>query len=195
MVFSVLKEIRLKTKPVVIFTTAFDQYALDAFKVHALDYLLKPFEQERFDEAIELAAEQLKMKRSANFNDQILNLLKDYQQDETESLRQFKIKEKGREFYVNVDDILFVETAGNYVILHTAEKQILYRATMNVIESELDTNEFLRIHRSFLLNKRYVKTHQYAGGNEFKFVLKNGKTLVSAKSYKESINQFLDVHF
>ena len=190
--FQVLKEIKVKKSPEIIFTTAFDQYALDAFRVHAQDYLLKPFDQDRFDESLKLAKEQLKLKRSASFNDQILNLLNDYQQEGTDSIRQFKIKDKGRESYIDVHDILFIETAGNYVILHCDDRQALYRATMNTIEEQLDSNEFLRIHRSYLVNKRFVKDHKYVGGNEFQFTIKNGKELVSAKSYKESIKRFLD---
>lgn len=193
--FSVLERLQPKKAPVVIFTTAFDQYALDAFKVHAIDYLLKPFEQERFDEAVNLAKEQLKMKRSASMNDQMMNLLNSYQQSDEEYWTTIKLKEKGREVYVKVDDLIYLETAGNYVILQTLEKQHLYRSTMNDLEAVLNPDEFLRIHRSFLVNKRFVKNQRYAGGNEFSFEMKNGKTLSSAKSYKETITRFLDLHF
>ncbi|GAB5524024.1 MAG: LytTR family DNA-binding domain-containing protein [Roseivirga sp.] len=193
--FSVLERLSLKKAPVIIFTTAFDQYALDAFKVHAIDYLLKPFEQERFDEAVNLAKEQLNMKRSANLNEQMMNLLNSYQQADEAYWTTMKLKEKGREVYVKVDDLLYLETAGNYVVLQTMEKQYLYRSTMNDLEAVLNPDEFLRIHRSFLVNKRFVKSQRYAGGNEFLFEMKNGKSLSSAKSYKESITRFLDIHF
>ncbi|MCE7992074.1 MAG: response regulator transcription factor [Roseivirga sp.] len=193
--FSVLERLQLKKAPVIIFTTAFDQYALDAFKVHAIDYLLKPFEQDRFDEAVNLAKEQLKMKRSASLNEQMMNLLSSYQQADEEHWTTIKLREKGREIYVKVDDLVYLETAGNYVILQTMEKQHLYRSTMNDLEAVLNPDEFLRIHRSFLVNKRFVKSQRYAGGNEFSFSMKNGKTLSSAKSYKETITRFLDLHF
>lgn len=193
--FSVLEQLQLKKAPIVIFTTAFDQYALDAFKVHAIDYLLKPFEQERFSEAVGLATEQLKMRRSAGLNEQMMNLLKSEQQADEEYWSTIKLKDKGREIYVKVDDLVYLETAGNYVILQTLEKQHLYRSTMNDMEAILDPEEFLRIHRSFLVNKRFVKSQRYAGGNEFSFEMKNGKSLSSAKSYKETITRFLDLHF
>lgn len=193
--FSVLERLQLKKAPIVIFTTAFDQYALDAFKVHAIDYLLKPFEQERFDEAVNLAKEQLKMKRSASLNEQMMNLLNSHQQSGEEYWTTIKLKEKGREVYVKVDDLVYLETAGNYVILQSLEKQHLYRSTMNDMEAVLNPDEFLRIHRSFLVNKRFVKNQRYAGGNEFSFEMKNGKILSSAKSYKETITRFLDLHF
>lgn len=193
--FSVLERLSLKKAPVIIFTTAFDQYALDAFKVHAIDYLLKPFEQNRFDEAVNLAYEQLSMKRSAILNEQMMNLLNSYQQADEAYWTTIKLKEKGREVYVKVDDLLYLETAGNYVVLQTMEKQHLYRSTMNDLEAVLNPDEFLRIHRSFLVNKRFVKSQRYTGGNEFLFEMKNGKSLSSAKSYKETITRFLDFHF
>ena len=193
--FSVLKRLNPATLPVIIFTTAYDQYALKAFGVHALDYLLKPFEEERFKEALERAMEQLKMKRSAHFNDQLMHLMKDFEQVDADYQSTIKLKEKGRELFVSVDDLLYLETAGNYVVLQTTERQHLYRATMNEMEAALDPNEFFRIHRSYLLNKRFVKAHEYAGSNEFTFHMKNGKSLTSAKSYKETITRFLDLHF
>ncbi len=193
--FSVLERIQMKKPPVIIFTTAFDQYALDAFKVHAIDYLLKPFEQGRFDEAVNLAKEQLRMKRSAQLNEQMMHLLNSYQQADEQYWTTIRLKEKGREVYVKVDDLLYLETAGNYVVLQTMEKQHLYRSTMNDLEAVLNPDEFLRIHRSFLINKRFVRSQRYTGGNEFSFEMKNGKSLSSAKSYKENITRFLDLHF
>jgi len=193
--FSVISRLSKTKMPLIIFTTAYDQYALDAFQVHAMDYLLKPFEQERFDEAVKLALSQMKMKRSAGFNDQMMDLMKRFQGADEGYVSSLKIKEKGREVFVDVNAILYLETAGNYVILHTAERQHLYRSTMNQMEEGLDPEEFLRIHRSFLVNKRFVKNHRYLGSNEYIFEMKNGKELQSAKSYKETINRFLDQYF
>lgn len=193
--FSVLQRMQLKKAPVIIFTTAFDQYALDAFQVHAIDYLLKPFEQERFDEAVNLAREQLSMRRSAGLSRQMMNLLKSYENADEPYRTTIKLKENGREVNVNVDDLVYLETAGNYVVLQTLERQHLFRSTMNDMEAMLNPGEFLRIHRSFLINKRFVKKQRYAGGNEFSFQMKNGKVLSSAKSYKETIVKFLDLHF
>jgi two-component system LytT family response regulator len=193
--FSVLQRMQLKKAPVIIFTTAFDQYALAAFQVHAIDYLLKPFEQERFDEAVNLAREQLSMRRSAGLSRQMMNLLKSYEGADEPYRTTIKLKEKGREVYVNVDDLVYLETAGNYVVLQTLERQHLFRSTMNDMEAMLNPEEFLRIHRCFLINKRFVKKQRYAGGNEFSFQMKNGKELSSAKSYKETITRFLDLHF
>ena len=189
--FSVINRLDKTRMPLIIFTTAYDQYALNAFEVHAMDYLLKPFEQERFDEAVKLALSQLRMKRSAGFNDQMMDLMKRFQGAEEGYTTNLKLKEKGREYFVDVNGILYLETAGNYVILHTAEKQHLYRSTMNQMEERLDSEEFLRIHRSFLINKRFVRSHRYLGGNEYLFEMKNGKELQSAKSYKEDINRFI----
>ncbi|MBO3699585.1 LytTR family DNA-binding domain-containing protein [Roseivirga sp. E12] len=193
--FYVLSKLSLKKLPVIIFTTAYDQFALDAFQVNALDYLLKPFEQERFDESVSRAKEQLKLERTSVYNQHVQNLIDSVAQESAETLRTFMLKDKGREIYVKVDDVQFLESAGNYVVLHTSDQQYVYRATMNQMESSLDKEEFLRIHRSFLVNRRFVKSYQYLTGNEFSFQMKNGKTLRSAKSQKPLITQFMDLYF
>lgn len=193
--FHVLKKLKLAKVPIIIFTTAYDQYALDAFQVNALDYLLKPFEEERFDEALDRAKSQLKLERSSIFNARVQNLMYAVGQDEKGLLKTIKIKDKGREFFINVDDIQFIESAGNYVVLHTIDQQQVHRITMSEMENSLDKEEFLRIHRSFLINRRFIKSHRYLTGNEFSFTMKNGKTLRSAKSQKPLITQFMDLYF
>lgn len=193
--FYVLKKLKLAKAPVIIFTTAYDQYALDAFQVNALDYLLKPFEQARFDESLARAKSQFKLERSSAFNDRVQNLMDSLQQDESGLLKTIKIKDKGRESFIKVDDLQFIESAGNYVVLHTTEQQHVYRATMSEMETSLDKEEFLRIHRSFLINRRFIKSHRYLAGNEFSFTMKNGKILRSAKSQKPLITQFMDLYF
>ncbi len=192
--FYVLRKLNIKKLPITIFTTAYDQFALDAFRVNALDYLLKPFEQERFDESVIRAKDQLKLERASVYNKHVQNLIDSVTQNDG-VLKTFKLKDKGRELYVKANDVQFLEAAGNYVVLHTSDQQYVYRATMNQMESTLDKEEFLRIHRSFLVNRRFVKSYQYLTGNEFNFTMKNGKDLRSAKSQKLVITQFMDLYF
>lgn len=191
----VLKNLSLSKAPTVIFTTAYDQFALEAFEVNAIDYLLKPFEQDRFDESLERAKTRLKLERSSAFNERVQNLMQSLDQQGQEVLQTIKIKDKGREIFVKVDDIQIVESAGNYVVLHTTNQQYVYRATMSDMESSFDHTEFVRIHRSFLINRRFIKSHRYLTGNEFSFTMKNGKSLRSAKSQKPVITEFMDLYF
>lgn len=193
--FEVLKGLQSQPFPIIIFTTAFDSYALQAFNVNAIDYLLKPFEQERFDEALERARSQLQLERTSALNEHIQNLINSLEQIDNHFLKNIKIKDKGREYFVKLDDVQFVESAGNYVILHTINQQYVHRATMTEMEDSLDKAEFLRIHRSYLINRRFIKSYQYLAGSEFNFTMRNGKTLRSSKSQKNLIVQFMDLYF
>ena len=103
----------------------------------------------------------------------------------------FEIKQGGRVLRVSVDDIYYIKAEGNYVALHTNQKRYMYRLTMNAISQKLNQKVFLRIHRSFLLNTKYILRHRYLHNNEFEFQLKNGEQLLSSKSYKEKIQAFL----
>ena len=189
--FAVLSQLHTKNNPHIIFATAFDQYAVDAFKVHAVDYLLKPFDEDRFNESLVQAKEHLKLKEQSKFNEKLLGLMREFQQTDDEFLTTFEIKDRGRMLHVPSVDIHYLEANGNYITLHTADGNWLYRATMNAVESELNPKEFLRIHRSLILNKRYIRKYQYISNNEYKFQLKDRTSLISSRSYKEKIAHYI----
>ncbi|MEO1653621.1 MAG: LytTR family DNA-binding domain-containing protein, partial [Bacteroidota bacterium] len=177
--------------PYIIFTTAYDQYAVQAFEVQAIDYLLKPLEAERFRAALEKARQQLHLEQSEATNAQILQMLKSLNQEENDYRSRFEIKEKGRLIQVQVEDIYCLAAQGNYIELITAEKKYLYRSTMQALENEMDKKEFIRIHRSYLLNIRYIQSCRYLNNHEYRFGLKNGQEIVSGRAYYTQIQDYL----
>lgn len=191
--FGVVQNINLSYKPFIIFATAYNQYALKAFNIHAIDYLLKPFDDDRFDEALQIAKQQISLKNSSNFNEKLLNLINEFNTSTDQYIRQFKIKLRGREKFVKTEDLLFIEAEGNYLMLHHENGRDLFRSTMASIEKELNPNHFLRIHRSYFINTVYVKSIKYISNNEYKVILKNGKEIISGRSYKEAIKSFLSL--
>lgn len=168
--FSVLS--KLKHKPSVIFTTAYDSFAIKAFDINAIDYLLKPFDEERLGIAIKRIIELKRLKKATLFEDQIKKLLNDYTSEETTYLKEIIIKNKGKETSILLDNVLYFKSDGNYIKLVTLEKQYLYRMSMNSLENKLDSEQFLRIHRSIIINKIYSRKYRYTGNNEYEFTLK-----------------------
>lgn len=189
--FSVVSRVRMEMPPHFIFATAYDQYALKAFDVCAVDYLLKPFDRERFDAALTRGRDQIKLRHTKDFNKKLVDLVKLYQRDQTSFLEIFTVKYKGRDKFIAVEEVYYVEASGNYVTLHLEEEKHLYRITMNELEQQLSPRSFIRVHRSLIINKRYIKSTKYLSKNEYSFTLKNGKKLISGRVYKEKIDEFL----
>ena len=188
--FTVLS--KLTCKPAVIFTTAFDYFAIKAFDINAIDYLLKPFDEERLTIAINRIIEHKKLQKATLLEGEIKKLLNDYTNQQEGSLKEILIKNKGKEIPVFTDDILYFKSDGNYVDLVTSEKRYLYRISMNELEKTLDNAQFLRVHRSIILNKYYIKNCNYSGNNEYVFLLKNGEKITSSRSYKKTIVTYLN---
>ena len=182
---------KLKHRPYIVFTTAYDQYAIQAFNIHALDYLLKPIDAERFEDSIKKVEAYFKIKRSSEFSDQLMKMVKDFQRPSSQFLTLIKITDRGREHDVDLDDVLYIEATGNYVTLHQQEGQHLYRTPLSNIETQLNPKDFLRIHRSIIINKNYVRKCVYTNNNEYEFVMKNDKILFSGRSYKDEIVAYL----
>lgn len=146
---TVLKSLSLftKTLPTIIFVTAYDQYALQAFDVHAIDYLLKPFNRERLHRAVSRARQNVEHKSLGNLDERLSSLLAGLKR-EKKYLERLVVKSVGRVFFLKTDEIDWIEAAGNYVKLHVGRESHMIRETMNAIESKLDPHKFLRIHRS-----------------------------------------------
>lgn len=173
--------------PYIIFTTAYDHYALKAFDVHALDYLLKPFDEDRLSDSLNLVKQRMATEKSSQLADQMKHLFKTFDTPTGQYRKSFVIKERGFENEIFVDDVLYMEAQGNYVKLCTDDKDYLFRIGMNILESELDPKNFLRIHRTYILNRNRIAKQTYQGNNEFKFVLKNGFEVSSSRSFKKHI--------
>lgn len=178
-------------KPFVIFVTAYDQYALKAFDRNAVDYLLKPYDDDRFFSSLEKAKKHIDMRMSTKLTGKLMDLMREHMHARSEYTEQFTIRDKGREYKVNVDDIIYLRAEGNYLCLQLKERNHLYRMTMNAVETELDPTRFLRIHRSYIVNTAHIRNTRYSGNNEFIFSMANGERIVSGRSYKEQIAKAL----
>jgi two-component system LytT family response regulator len=189
--FEVLEAIGAQALPCVIFVTAYDKYALRAFEVHALDYLLKPFTGERFQSALERAKAQIKSRGGEQLNQKLVRLLEDIRKDKT-YLERLVVKSAGRIFFLNVEEIDWIEAAENYVRLHTGRESHLIHGTMNKLASRLDPAQFLRIHRSTIINVKRIKELQPMFHGEYVVTLRDGTQLNSGRSYRQKLQSLLD---
>lgn len=187
--FDVIKKI--KHKPYVVFTTAYDAYAIKAFDIHALDYLLKPIDEERFDASIKKIEKYFEVKKSSDFGNQLMMLVQDFQQPDDAFTHLVNITDRGREYQVSLEKVYFIEANGNYVNLHEKDLSHLYRSTMSAFAETLNPVDFMRIHRSIIVNKRYVEKCSYVNNNEYRFTMKNGKILYSGRSFKGIVQEYL----
>jgi two-component system LytT family response regulator len=186
--FALLEALNPARMPIVIFVTAYDEYALRAFEYHAFDYLLKPFDQTRFEKALDRARKQLTSQGSNN--EKLLNLLNEIRQRNQEPAR-FAIKTPGRVFFVRQEDIDWIEAADNYVNLHVGADTHLIRETMNSLEGRLDSRKFLRIHRSTIVNAERIKELRPWFHGEYVVLLKDGTELTLSRTYREKILSLL----
>ncbi len=186
--FQVLEAIRREPKPFVIFVTAHDRYALKAFDVNAVDYLLKPYDEERFHSSLAKAKEFIEMRTSKHLAGKLIDIVQQHVRAQKDFADEIVIKEKGRSYTVKYKDVIFVRAESNYLILQLKERHFLLRMTLNMLESEVDPKQFLRIHRSFIVNMAHVRNARYSGNNEFTFTMSNGQHLVSGRSYRDKVS-------
>ncbi len=184
--FEVVRAIGASEMPPVIFVTAFDRYALRAFEVHALDYLLKPFDRDRFRQALERARENRASGEAARLEGRLRALIEGLR-DGVPFAERLVIKSGGRVYFVKVDEINYIEAAGNYLRLHTDGKEHLLRETMNRIETRLDPKKFLRIHRSRIVNLDAVRELQPWFHGEYAVILNDGSKLTMSRSYRDKV--------
>jgi len=186
----ILREIPAEATPVIIFTTAYDHYAIQAFEAHALDYLLKPFDEERFRRALQRARTHLENLRSKDLAARLLAALEEARPSTTESDR-LVIKSGGKVVFMKLDEIDWVEAAANYVHIHAGTEGYYMRETMNSFEARLDPSRFIRIHRSTIVNLAKIKELQPCNNGEFIVVLRNGKELSLSRGFRDRIQNFL----
>jgi two-component system, LytTR family, response regulator len=196
--FQVLSEISPEEMPVVIFTSAYDQYAIRAFEAHALDYLLKPFDQGRLHHAIERARLELQQSKTHEMRHRIFELLSRVKSDKrpiTESEERLVIKTKGRIVFLNLDEIDWVEAAANYVRLNVGKESYLFRETISRTSERLNPNHFIRIHRSVIVNVRKIKELIPVNSGEYIVVLKSGKELSCSRGYRANVQHIIENPF
>ncbi|MGB9180391.1 MAG: LytTR family DNA-binding domain-containing protein [Pyrinomonadaceae bacterium] len=195
--FEALAKIEHEQIPAIIFVTAFDSYALKAFEMHALDYLLKPFTDKRFEEALRQAKTHVELKEINKLSQSLLALLGDQAGRETAPVKRksfltrFMIRSGGRVAFIKAADVDWISADDYYIKLHIAGKSHLLRVSMNELEEKLDPRKFLRIHRSTIINFDRVKElHQNPNG-EYVVVLKDGTELKLSRSRRERLEELL----
>lgn len=188
--FEVLEALKGERLPIVIFVTAYDQYAVRAFDYHALDYLLKPFDRERFESAVARAKTQTRRERNGELDRRILDLLEALKA-EAKYVERLVIKNGGRVFFLETDEISWVEAEGNYVRLHTDKKSHLLRETIGSLEEQLDPKKFLRVHRSTIVKIDSIQELQPWFHGEYHIILHNGTKLTLSRNYREQLQSVL----
>ena len=208
--FQVIEEIGVKEMPVTVFVTAYDKYALRAFDAHALDYLLKPFDYDRFGNALQRAKTQVRQQKLGEMRERFLAVLKDLnpgaaaesslnkesnkpsEPDAKGPIDRVVVKSGGRIYFLRVEEIDWVEGAGDYLSLHAGSQTHLIRERMGNFHSRLDSKKFLRIHRSTIINIERVKDIRPLSKGEYVITLTNGTRLNSSRGYRKVLQELLD---
>jgi two-component system, LytTR family, response regulator len=200
--FDVLEEIDPDIMPVVVFVTAYDRYALDAFRVHALDYLLKPFDDDRFAETLQYARETVaEIRKNQSEADSVTAPIaqdqpgelagRDGRQDGGKYWDRLIIKMRGRVFFLKTDNVEWIEAHGDYARLYSGSKNYLIRKTMNEMEQRLDPSCFARISRSSIIHLDRVVELKPISRGEFMIRLLSGSEMKLTRTYREKLEKLL----
>jgi two-component system LytT family response regulator len=204
--FELLEKLQGDNLPLIIFTTAYDQYAVDAFKVHAIDYLLKPVESDRLAEAIHRAEQRLSLEDTKDSKQALLDLMmtatvkhpiefSDEPETSTDSWpEKLAIKDGSDISLVRVADIEWIDAAGDYMCVHANGATHIMRITMRQLSDKLNPAQFLRVHRSTIVNAELIRGAQALTNGEYTLSLSNGTKLKVSRSYRDTIKQFLSSH-
>ena len=195
--FGVIESIGCGEMPVVIFVTAYDEFALKAFEAHVLDYLLKPINDGRFNSALVRAKKQINLSGVSSYGEQLDSLLRELRSDRERSkqkqryLDRISVKAKDRIVIVDVANIESIESMDNYVQLNAGGKSHVIRETMSGLESRLDPSKFLRVRRSTIVNIKYIKELQPLFNGEYLIILVTGARLQSSRRYRKNLDVIL----
>lgn len=205
--FDVVKAIANEELPIIIFATAFDNYAIQAFDTHATDYLLKPIEEDRLEQAIFKVREQISEHIAIEQNAKLIDLIRSLDTppeielseiltvDDITTKKQFEshfnIKDRGEITLVDVSTIEWIDAAGDYMCLHTSNKTHILRETMKNMEKRLDPDIFKRIHRSTIVNINMIEKLASNAGGKYLITLKNGSELQASRNHRAALKQFL----
>jgi two-component system LytT family response regulator len=194
--FGVVAALQGRAMPAIVFVTAHDKFALRAFEVHALDYLLKPFDRERFQKALARARQQLQSRQAGEVTARLSSLLDDLkggpaEKGEPKFLERIAVKSEGRVLLLKTDDVDWIEASDNYVSLHIGNESHLHRETMSALEKRLSPSKFLRISRSSIVNVERVKELQPLFHGDYVVILRNGTKLTLSRNYRDKLNQLI----
>jgi two-component system, LytTR family, response regulator len=186
----VIEAVGVEQMPMVVFVTAYDEFALRAFEVNALDYLLKPFDDERFNKALERVKREIKQARRGDFDERLLQLLGEVK-NKPEYLKRIPVKTAQYTILVLAEDIDFIKAAGNYLELHVGKDLYLIRERVHQFEQKLDPEQFVRIHRSTIVNIDRIKTLHPMFNGDHVVILRDGAKLNMSRTYHEKLLRLL----
>jgi two-component system LytT family response regulator len=188
--FGVLDAIGAAHMPVTVFTTAYDQFALRAFDAHAIDYILKPYDADRFRKALDRARTQLSGRRKVQLDDRLDSLM-DELRTRHQYLERIVVRSGGRILILRVSEIDWIEAASNYVRLHAGGREYLLRETMTALEGKLDPTDFVRIHRSTIVRVDRIRELEPLFQGDYVVILDDSTRLTSSRGYREKLQELL----
>lgn len=189
--FEVLAQLEVDRLPVIIFVTAHDQFALKAFEAQAIDYLLKPFEDERFYQSLQRAKAYLEGHESRKMHERLQSLVNSLS-SQTKLITRMAVKTGGRILFIKTSEIDWIEAVGNYLNLHIGSEAHLLRGRVSELEKRLDPNQFFRIHRSAIVNLDRVKEFHPLFKGDGVAILKNGTRLSVSRSCNQRLQRLLE---
>ena len=190
--FEVLSRAAAQDMPMVIFTTAYDNHAVRAFEAHALDYLLKPFDQDRLHQAVNRARTELLKTNDREATKRILHLLSENAGRQPMAGRRLIVKAGGRVVFLSFDEIDWVEAAANSVRIYVGKQAYVLRRGIGEIADRLDPLQFIRIHRSAIVNVHKIKQLQPVNSGEYIVILRDGKELSCSRGYRSGLQELID---
>jgi two-component system LytT family response regulator len=184
--FEVLRALDMPRLPAVIFVTAFDSYALRAFEVHALDYVVKPVDAARFDRALSHARQRISEQRSAG--EGLTNLIRELARERTH-LKRIPVRSEGRVKVIDLADVDWMSAADNYVTLHVGGQEYLLRDTLSALEQRLDAGDFVRVHRSTIVRVDRIAELLPDLHGDYRIRLKNGSEVALSRTYRPRLEE------
>ncbi len=188
--FGILEAIGENHTPAVVFLTQYDEYAIHAFEVNTIDYLLKPFDEQRFEHALRRAKDRIKQGNGGNVRQRLLSMLANPRTTGKYPNRLI-VRSGGHVHFLRTDEVDWIEAAGNYVRLHIGKETHLLRETMSDIQEKLDPDQFIRIHRSTFVSVDKIKELQPWFHGEYVVILRDGTQLTMSRSYKNNLPELL----
>lgn len=178
----------LENPPLIIFSTAYDQYAIKAFELNATDYILKPYSRERFSQALGKAV--AKLQSGLAVQPEVQKIIQTADEKE-ELLQRIAVKTRHKVHVIGVNEIIFLEAEGDYVMIHTKDGNYLKEKTMKYFETHLDSEKFIRIHRSYIVNAESIERIELYDKESYSVLLKNGSSLRASTSGYKQLKQIL----
>ena len=188
--FDVISEIGAQNMPVVVFATAFDDYAIDAFEVGAVDYLLKPVDEERFNRTLDRAARRVREAGEDTARSQMTALLR-RMSAMTGSSGRFAVKVHGKILFLDPAEIYWIQARDDIARVHLADSAYDVREPLSHLEARLPANAFLRVHRSVIVNTSHIRAAEPFDQGDQMLILRNGKRLTTGRSYRKVVQEFL----